>query len=126
MSATPAAASAAAAAYECRDYSGRDFISVLRPNFRTPTSTDRKVLGISGGSKANKARAIIADYHGDPNQRWDVRACSIDDFNQTFWLQLKNGKSNKEQYTNGAELVQWDCAPNAWDVNSHTQQWNTT
>ena len=187
VSATPATASAAAAAYECRDYSGRDFISVLRPNFRTPTSTDRKVLGISGGSKANKARAIIADYHGDPNQRWDVRACSIDDFNQTFWLQLKNGKSNKcldksedapngngniiyqytcentypeslnqlwnrrqgggsvdwwrqlwnaagggcidirnEQYANGAELVQWDCAPNAWDVNSHTQQWNTT
>jgi hypothetical protein len=188
VSAMPAAASAEAAVdYECRDYSGRDYISVLRPLFRLPTSTDRKVLGISGGSMNDRAHAIIADYHGDLNQRWSVRACSIDDFNQTFWFQLMNGKSGKcldksedrpngngnviyqytcentypaalnqlwnrredggsvdwwrqlwnaagggcidirnEQYVNGAELVQWDCAPSSWDDKSHTQQWNIT
>jgi hypothetical protein len=185
VTATPAAASAPAASYQCRDYSRVDYISVLRPGFKTPVSGDRKVLGIDGGLMANRARAIIADYHSDPNQKWLIRVCTIDNFQQTFWYQFMNDKSDKcldksddapngngniiyqytcensypaalnqlwsrqqaggsvdfwrqlrneagrgcidihnEQYANGAQLVQWDCAPNAWDVNSHTQQWN--
>ena len=185
VSAMPAAASAAASEYKCSEFSPRPYISVLRPGLEKPTTRDRKVLGITGGLKTDRARAIIADYHGDPNQQWWVRSCSIDDFRQTFWHQIQNAKSSKcldksedapngngniiyqytcehrypeslnqlwnvrtaggsredwrqlwnaagggcidirnEQYANGAELVQWDCAPNAWDLTSHTQQWN--
>lgn len=30
------------------------------------------------------------------------------------------GPGLNEQYVNGAELAQWDCAPNAWDTETHT------
>ncbi|MDQ7809360.1 hypothetical protein Q5425_37020 [Amycolatopsis sp. A133] len=42
----------------------------------------------------DKARAIIADYHDDPNQRWHSRTCRVDDRGFIF-DQHKNWESGK-------------------------------
>lgn len=183
---TPGVSTAAAQQFGCSLWDERyTYFSVLRREFQKPTATDKKVIGIDRGLKTDRAKAIIADYHDDPNQRWHTRSCKIDDrgfiFDQhknwkskkcldksedapngngnviyqytcgdtyadaknQLWLRQNGGHSvegwqqqrnfagqgcidiKNEQYANGAELVQWDCAPNAWDTESHTQQWNT-
>ena len=180
LSAVPAASSATASAPYCPEFTGEfTFYSVLDPSFNPPSSSNRKVIGIDGGFTHDRAKAILADYRGDPNQKWLSRTCTTGGID---YLQFKNFKSKKcldksegapngngnivhqytctqtdnqlwqrrsaggskgnwqelwnfagnrcldihnEQYVNGAQLVVWDCAPNNWDRESHTQQWNT-
>jgi hypothetical protein len=175
VAAAPAAA--AETALSCSLWSSSStYYSVLNPG------GSRKVIGIDRGLLTNRARAILSDYHGDPNQLWVDRVCLVPGYGYAFH-QFKNAKSGLcldksldspeangnivHQYTcattlesgynqlwrpwtrggssgnwrqlinvhsqrcldihnrslsNGAGLVQWDCAPDS--APSNTQQWN--
>ena len=128
--ALPAPASASASApgdLNCTEWFGKTFFSLLRPGFRKPTSTDRKVLGIDGASTANRARAILANYSpGATNQQWWQRNCYR--AGGDVYTQFMNDKSklclDKSEDVpngNGNAIYQYTCATRT--AGSDNQMW---
>jgi hypothetical protein len=91
------------------------YYSVLDPDLSTPDPNRRMVLGIDGGSTANRARAILSTFRGDLNQYWTKTAIYSDSQGRAVY-QIRNAKSGKcldksvdAPDANGNVVYQYTC-----------------
>lgn len=91
------------------------YISVLDPNGNPPTSSSAMVIGISGGSTANRGQAILFRWQGDTNQRWTTRG-GFGSRGSSPLYEIVNAKSNKcldksldVPDADGNAVYQFDC-----------------